>query len=150
MKTLIILVISILLLTFLGIKYLAFSDDDYWEEYNKQNIIGTSYMRSLSEKEVQFIVDQSLGIMNNLSSQNMISKSFGPFNKEPVPPEWKNIGVTGIKSTQTSVHYYWCGGGPVERTLLEVSRDDNQIKLIGSFRGNTELLKTIKKANKAQ
>jgi hypothetical protein len=91
-------------------------------EISEKHRLGVGYMESLSSSEKDFIIKDAQQLMNSHNSQyGWID--LGPFSDKPVPDRWRAVGVEGIKYSSDSVDYYFCGGGPVERTLLKVVRD---------------------------
>jgi hypothetical protein len=92
------------------------------DEISKKHRLGVTYMEGLSSSEKDFIILDAQQLMNSHNSQYGYT-DLGPFSGKPVPDRWQAVGVGGIKYSSDSVYYYFCGGGPVERTLLKVVRD---------------------------
>ncbi|MBK1791008.1 hypothetical protein JIN82_07565 [Persicirhabdus sediminis] len=117
------------------------------DEEVSQHDLGVAYMSSIDEQEMVIIIRES-DILMEKCDPNSLPKNMGEFSEEKVPERWANIGVQGIRYTNESVVYYFCGGGMRERTLLRVLKSDDESHLVhASYRDQTESVQLHPKAS---
>jgi len=106
------------------------SMDHVWTQHQ----LGVAYMEGITPSEIDFILKDAEQLMNSQTDKGGWT-NLGPFSDKPVPERWREVGIEGIRCESDRVAYYFCGGGPVERTLLNVVRlPDGSVKVEAWYR----------------
>ncbi|MDP0492161.1 MAG: hypothetical protein Q7Q71_14020 [Verrucomicrobiota bacterium JB023] len=94
------------------------------DHYREPHLKGIEYMSNLDADEIVTIIDFSNQLMA-LAPNSIDWINMGPYSDQEIPERWSALGVQGIRYDASRVTFYFAGGGPAARTLMQVYKDSS-------------------------